>query len=59
MTPSPAKIFPNTEALEVPNKMLGNPSYCLFISFFITSPTLSIDTAEVSSDFMTLIISSI
>ena len=57
MTPSPTKICPNTEALEVPNKMPGNSPYCLFISCFITSLTLSIDTAEVSGDFMTLIIS--
>ena len=59
MTPSPTMIFPNTEALEVPNKMPRNPTYCLFISCFITSLTLSTDTAEVSSDFMTLIITSI
>ena len=49
-------LFPNTEAPKVLNNIPRNPSYYPFIFF---SLTLSIDKAEVSSDFMILIIPSI
>ena len=39
-------LFPNTEAPKVPNNMQIN-LYCLLISYFTVSLTLSIDAAEV------------
>ena len=49
-------LFPNIEAPEVPNNIPRNPPSYFSVSFFTVSLTLSINTPELSSDFMILII---
>ena len=59
MTSFPVNIFPNIDALKVPNIIPRSPSSCFFILCFTVSLTPPIDTLEFSTDIMFLIIFSI
>ena len=56
--PLPVNIFPNKLATNVLNKILRNPSFCYFASFWIVSLTPLNNKPESSRDLTILIMSS-